>query len=180
MENSIWRAQGLFPGGSPKDLRGGSYPLRHVHYSEALGALIEALDSEALRELVSANLRIDLDDHPTVATLRGHSRMKDGKVHTDSKSKRVTLLLYLNAPSDWASAPLRLLRSPDVEDAFREIAPRAGTLVGFRVTENCWHGHRPYEGPRRSVQLSYLTSAAAASRHLWRHRVSARLKRLTA
>lgn len=163
----------------PRDLRGGSYPLDQVHHSEALGALIEALGSGELRDLVSTTFQIDLGDAPVMTTLRGHSRMKDGKVHTDSKSKLVTLLLYLNEPGDVEATHLRLLRSPDVEDFFCEIATRAGTLVGFRVTENCWHGYRPYEGPRRSVQLNYVTSAAAGDRHRWRHRLSARLKRLT-
>ena len=163
--------------GFPNGLQGGSYPLDQVRHSDALGSLIEALDSEALRELVSAKLRVDLDDLPTLVTLRGHSRMTDGKVHTDSKSKRVTLLLYLNELREVQGAHLRLLRSPDIEDAFREIAPCPGTLVGFSVTEICWHGYRPYAGPRRSVQLSFVTSEATADRHLGRHRLSARFKR---
>ena len=162
----------------PTDLRGGSYPLDQVHHGEALGALFEALGSGELRELVSRKFQIDLGDAPVTTTLRGHSRTKDGKVHTDSKSKLVTLLLYLNEPGDMEAGHLRLLRSSDVEDFFCEIAPCAGTLAGFRVTENCWHGYRPYEGPRRSVQLNYVTNAAAADRHLWRHRLSARVKRL--
>ena len=31
-----------------------------------------------------------------VTTLRGYSRKKDGKIHTDSKTKILTVLLYLN------------------------------------------------------------------------------------
>ncbi|MFN8453038.1 MAG: 2OG-Fe(II) oxygenase, partial [Anaerolineae bacterium] len=74
---------------------------------------------------------------------------------------------------------LRLLRSPDdIEDVIAEIPPESGTLVAFRCRENAWHGHKPFDGIRRSVQLNWVVDEAAAKRSERRHGWSSLLKRL--
>jgi hypothetical protein len=51
-------------------------------------------------------------------------------------------------------------------------------MLTFRCTETAWHGHKPFEGQRRSIQLNWVTSRAVAWREQWRHRISARTKTL--
>ena len=47
-----------------------------------------------------------------MATLRGQSREKDGRIHCDSTAKRVTVLLYLNpAGAEWASRSVAALET---------------------------------------------------------------------
>src|SRR3546814_8941390 len=76
---------------------------------------------------------------------------------------------------------LRLLRSQDdIEDYAAEVPPREGSMVAFRCTEDAWHGHKPYEGSRRSIQLNWVVDGAYLRKEQRRHRLSAFLKKLTA
>ena len=69
---------------------------------------------------------------------------KDGSIHTDSKTKIITVLLYLNEAWDAAGGRLRLLRSgTDLENYVAELPPSNGTLLIFRRSDNSWHGHKP-------------------------------------
>src|SRR3546814_12050926 len=96
-----------------------------------------------------------------MVTLRGQSRAKDGAIHTDSKTKLVTALIYLNSAWESDGGRLRMLNGPDdLEDYAAEVPPEAGTLVAFRCTPDAWHGHKPFVGPRRSIQLNWLTEEA--------------------
>ena len=119
---------------------------------------------------------LDLAGRPATLTVRGRCRSKDGKVHTDSRSKLITALIYLN--DDWSGdgGQLRLLRSNNIEDVIAEVPPHAGTLICFRNRENAWHGHTSYEGPRRALQLNWVVDDAAARKSERRHGLSARLK----
>jgi len=113
-------------------------------------------------------------------TLRGRSDGKDGYIHTDSATKIITLLLYMNPVWDHVEGRLRLLRGPDdLEDYAREVAPLAGTMLAFRRSERSFHGHHPHVGERRSLQLNWVTDRFVVRRELGRHRWSAHLKALT-
>ena len=91
-------------------------------------------------------------------TVRGQARPKDGRIHTDSVTKLVTVLLYLNQAWKGEGGSLRLLRSnASFDDYFADVPPEAGTAVFFRCTDNAWHGHTPYVGPRRALQLNWVT-----------------------
>ncbi len=57
-----------------------------------------------------------------------------------------------------------------------EVPPIAGTLLAFRRTDNSWHGHRPFDGVRRSIMLNWMTSPAVMRRELRRHALSAGVK----
>ena len=50
--------------------------------------------------------------------------------------------------------------------------------MAFRRTENSWHGHKPYQGPRRYIMFNWLTGDGALARNIGRHRISAAFKRL--
>jgi hypothetical protein len=113
-----------------------------------------------------------------MVTVRGQCRPTDGKIHTDSTGKLVTVLLYINGGWSAPGGRLRLLRtSTDIEDYAVEVPPDAGTLLAFRCTDNAWHGHKPFEGARRSIQLNWVRDAAYLRKEQIRHRVSAFFKR---
>jgi hypothetical protein len=113
-------------------------------------------------------------------TLRGYSDGKDGAIHTDSATKLVTVLIYMNPTWQPEAGRLRLLRGPgDLADYVAEISPLAGTMVAFRRSANSYHGHHAHVGQRRSIQLNWVTDAGVLRREIGRHRWSARLKALS-
>jgi SM-20-related protein len=161
---------------------GGSFPPESIRLGPAARELFKEIEGPRLRQAIAERFGLDLDDAPTMVTLRGASREKDGRIHTDSAAKRVTVLFYLNpASAAWARQEgcLRLLRGPDdLEDYAVEVPPVDGTLLVFPNGPTSWHGHRTFVGQRYVVQLNYMTNDAKARSELRRHRVSAFLKRL--
>jgi len=82
---------------------------------------------------------------------------KRRKIHTDSETKIITILIYMNAGWESAGGRLRLLRSGNnLDDIILEVPPTEGTLLAFRRSNNSWHGHKPFSGPRRVIQLTGL------------------------
>ena len=157
----------------------GSYPADTLHYGPAFASLLEALEGEGLRRAVAAKFAVDLEGRPTMVTVRGESDGKDGRIHTDSATKIITLLLYLNPEWDKAEGRLRLLRgAEDLDDFAVEVPPLAGTMLAFRRSDTSFHGHRACRGPRRALQLNWVTGPEVVRRELARHRWSARLKAL--
>jgi hypothetical protein len=141
--------------------------------------LAAELEGEPLRRAIEEKFAIDLSGRPTMITLRGMSDGKDGRIHTDSATKIITLLLYMNPVWELQAGRLRLLRRrDDLDDCVVEIAPLAGMAVAFRRSETSFHGHYPHTGERRSLQLNWVTDDAVVRRELGRHRWSARLKGL--
>jgi SM-20-related protein len=163
----------------PPILQGGSFPLASLTYGPAFEQLTDELMGEPLKEILAEKLKIDLADRPATLTVRGRTRTKDGQIHIDSQTKLVTVLLYLNPAWDQPGGRLRLLRNEyDLENYVAEVPPEEGSLVAFRCRSNAWHGHHPFEGERRSMQLNYVTSASASRWASLRHSVSAAVKRL--
>ncbi|MBV1930800.1 MAG: 2OG-Fe(II) oxygenase [Porticoccaceae bacterium] len=157
----------------------GSIPIEAVSGGPAYQALMEALEGDEFRQAVASKFGLSLDDFPTMTTLRGVMREKDGRIHTDSKTKVITVLVYLNETWDQPGGCLRVLRNgSNINDYVEEIAPLAGTMMIFRVTDNCWHGHTPVEGKRQSIQMNYLIGDGAKNKHQFFHRLSAWIKKL--
>jgi len=157
----------------------GSYPIECLEYGPVFGQLVAALTGPELGRAISDKFAIDLGGRPTMLTVRGIGDGRDGYIHTDSKTKIITLLLYMNPVWEHVEGRLRLLRGPDdLEDYAREVPPLAGTMLAFRRSERSFHGHRPFLGPRRSLQLNWVRDQAVVRRELGRHRWSARLKAL--
>ena len=155
----------------------GSYPVESLEYGSAFAQLVAALTGAELRRAIEEKFGIDLADRPTLLTVRGRSDGKDGRIHTDTATKIITLLLYMNPVWERAEGRLRLLRGPrDLEDYAVEVAPLAGTMLAFRRSERSFHGHRAHVGERRSLQLNWVTDRSVVRRELGRHRWSARLK----
>lgn len=155
----------------------GSFPMSELHSGPSFVSLVDYLESEEVTRAFSEKLGLDLTGRPTTMTIRGFSGEQDGRVHTDSRTKLVTVLLYLNSGWNSPDGRLRLLRSNNLDDWFDEVPPDAGTLLAFVNTENAWHGHKPFVGQRRSIQLNWVVDEAAVRRSQWRHGLSARIKR---
>lgn len=154
---------------------GGSFPV-DLNSGQNIKDLIKELEGPEFRKLLEDKFNVDLKNKPAVTTLRGYSRLKDGKIHTDSSTKTVTVLLYLNQNWNENEGHLRLLKnSEDLDNYIEEVPCTFGSMVGFEVTENCWHGFQPYEGKRLSLQLNYISSQSLGL-HNTRHRISAFFK----
>jgi SM-20-related protein len=166
-------------GGFPVVRQHGSFPLEALRVEEGFARFAAELAGDELRQAIERKFAVDLQDRPTMITVRGRSDGQDGRIHTDSATKIITLLLYLNPAWDASGGRLRLLRDGDDLDAYAaEIAPLAGTMVAFRRSATSFHGHQPHKGERRVLQLNWVTDAAVVRRELGRHRWSARLKAL--
>ena len=157
----------------------GSFPLPTLTYGPAFARLIAAIQGPEFTRAVEKKLGLDLSGRPTMVTARGVSAARDGQIHTDSRTKLVTVLIYMNNAWEAKTGRLRLLRGPDdLEDVIAEVPPDEGTLLVFRNDLNAWHGFHAFEGPRRVIQLNWVTDAGVVRREQFRHRVSAFFKRL--
>lgn len=162
---------------------GGSYPPGSLRLGPAARELVQTMEGPELRQAIAEKFALDLSAAPTMLTVRGRTREKDGRIHTDSKAKQVTVLLYLNPdPGRFTGHQgcLRLLRGPsDIEDYSVEVPPVNGTLLVFPNGPASWHGHKQFVGPRYAIQLNYMTNDGLARSEMRRHRLSALVKRLT-
>lgn len=163
----------------PKIEKPGLYPLDSVTYGPAFARLIEEIRSPELADAVGRKLGVDLKGLPLMITVRGHAQGKDGRIHTDTKEKIATCLLYLNDEWDEGGGRLRMLRDGEnLENYAAEIPPSGGTLASFKVGDNSWHGHKPFVGQRRYVMFNWVSSEGALTRQVGRHKLSARLKKV--
>jgi hypothetical protein len=163
----------------PRVERPGSFPLDGLRYGGAFAALIDELQSHAWRAAVEHKFGLDLTKRPTMFTVRGHCWEKDGFIHTDSESKLITVLIYMNSKWEKPGGSLRLLRSStDLEDFIVEVPPDAGTLVCFRRSDNSWHGHKLFVGPRRVIQMNWVMSKSVLEYERRRHLISAVVKKI--
>jgi hypothetical protein len=157
----------------------GSFPVNRVAYGPAFRVCLDelkAMNSECLRE----KFQIDLSGRSTT-TVRGWCGTGDGKIHTDSLSKIITVLIYINPSWEEQGGRLRLLRSGnDLNDVLVEVPPVQGTLLAFKRAENSWHGHEPFVGARRVIQFNWVTSEGDRQIALLRHHASASAKRILA
>jgi len=158
----------------------GSYPLSTLACSPLFTRLAQELEGDDMRRAIEEKFALDLTGRPTMITLRGYSDGKDGGIHTDSVSKLITVLIYMNREWEEDVGRLRLLRGrDDLADYVAEVPPLAGMMVAFRRSDVSFHGHHAHVGRRQSVQLNWVTNAAIVRREIGRHAWSARLKALT-
>lgn len=163
----------------PAIAKPGSYPVSEVHCGARFEALLKEIQEPEFKTAIEEKFGVDLTGRPTMVTVRGRCQQKDGRIHTDTETKIITVLIYLNQEWEDQGGRLRVLRSADdLNDMVAEIPPEWGTLLAFRRSENSYHGHKPYTGERRSIQLNWVTDAGVVEHELSRHRMSARLKQL--
>ncbi len=157
----------------------GSHPPSELSISGKFKALLDELQDDAFRKAIETKFHIDLTGRPTMYTVRGFLRKTDGSIHTDSETKIITVLLYLN--DDWAvdGGRLRILKNgTNLEDYVAEVPPSLGTLLVFKRSDHSWHGHKPFEGQRRVVQMNWVLDGDVVNREQRRHSLSTRFKKL--
>ena len=163
----------------PKISTSGSFPVDQLSFGPAFQNFLEELNSDDFREAFEEKFGIELTGRPTITTVRGRCGPGDGKIHTDSATKIITVLIYMNESWDQPGGRLRLLRSSnDLSDIIVEVPPIAGTLLAFKRSNNSWHGHEPFVGERRVIQFNWLTSLGNRQIAMLRHHTSASFKRL--
>lgn len=165
----------------PKIDQGGSYPIESLDAGMAIKDVIDELDSPEFEQLIAEKFDVELAGRPKMYSLRAYTRAKDGQIHTDSKDKIITVLLYLNENWQQPGGRLRVLNNgKDVDNFAAEVPPDNGTMLIFKRADNSWHGHHPFDGPRRSLQMNWMTSEGSKGFHAIRHKISAAVKKLTA
>ncbi len=163
----------------PKIAESGSFPVAQLSFGRYFSEFLGDMASDEFREAFQDKFDVDLVGRPHTITVRGQCSPKDGRIHTDTRSKILTLLIYMNPEWEHSGGRLRLLKSADnLDDLIMEVPPDAGTLLAFKRSGNSWHGHRPYSGERRVIQFNWVTSEGDARLAMLRHHVSASFKRL--
>lgn len=162
------------PAEYPQIRSAGSFSLDDIRAGPALAGLVADFRSERFRTEMERMFGMNLEKHPALVTLRGQCSPRDGRIHTDSKSKILSVLLYLNDGWSSGDGQLRLLRNgADLGSAAVEIPATMGSLVAFRRCDNSWHGHSLFVGSRRVLQLSYVRTERTSLVSILRHRPSA-------
>lgn len=148
----------------------GFFPVDGLRCGESFAELIADLRSPAFSQLMAEKFQLPLADAPTLITIRRLSARKDGRIHTDGPDKIASALIYLNNTWSPAEGRLRILpqASFDAPGAV-EISPVYGNFIAFRRSDRSFHGHLPFVGERRVVQLAWLTGAEALARKQKRH-----------
>ena len=142
--------------------------------------LVEELKGPALTECLSKAFDRDMHIYPRLVTMRRWSTAREGYIHTDSERKVMTMLLYLN-PS-WlggSGGSLRVLYDgKNFEPYALEVPPLNGTVFAFTRSDNSWHGHLPFAGERRVIQVTWLRDGDALDRKMSNNGLHQKLKRL--
>ncbi|MFI5011158.1 MAG: 2OG-Fe(II) oxygenase [Hyphomicrobiales bacterium] len=128
--------------------------------------LIEELESPEFTEVMSQKMGLDLSPYPRLTTIRKISQAKDCRSHVDGAAKVMTLLVYMNdAWKDDGAGRLRVLYGPDGFEPYKvEVPPIMGTMFAFLRADNSWHGHMPFAGERRVVQVAWVKDEAELER----------------
>lgn len=140
-----------------------NHALDDLSYGPAFARLIGELKSDAFARTLGARFDMSLQGLPTTITVRKFCERSDGNIHTDHKSKIITVLVYFNENWRHSEGQLRMLRSKrSLDDYVAEVPPLGGTLLAFKRTPHSWHGHSRFVGERRMLQLNYLDRSPLA------------------
>ena len=175
-------AAGVLARDFPNYPSAGFFPYQAQDCGPSMVACVEALTAPEFARALGRHLGIaDLEEKPTLVTICRLLNKRHGTIHTDSRSKVATALLYLEPEWPHGSAgALRFLSRIDSIDALvaPEVAPVYGTIAAFRRADDSFHGHLPFEGERRVIQVAWLTSLEEMARKTKRGRFSRLLKKL--
>jgi hypothetical protein len=166
----------------PKYTSAGFFPYDASDCGPSVNALVTQMITPAFARAIGRYLDIDnLGQYPTLVTLCRALNKRHGTIHTDSRSKVATALLYLNPQwPDTSDGCLRFLNKIDnIDDlAAPELKPLYGEFAVFKRCDNSFHGHLPYEGERRVIQVAWLTSEEEKLRKTKRGKFSRAFKKL--
>jgi hypothetical protein len=140
-----------------------NHALEDLDFGPAFARLIADLESDAFARLLGERFDMALEGLPTTITVRRFCERTDGNIHTDHRSKIITVLVYFNEAWACEEGQLRMLRSRhDIDDYAAEVPPLGGTLLAFKRTPHSWHGHTRFVGERRMLQLNFLDRSPLA------------------
>jgi SM-20-related protein len=152
----------------------GYLTVEEVQLKGRFKTLIDELESDEFSQELSKKFGIDLTQYPRLTTIMKRSQPKYGAIHTDGPSKVMTLLVYMN--DEWqadASGRLRVLyNDKDFEPYAAEVPPTMGTVFAFLRADNSWHGHQPFTGERKVVQVAWVKDADELARKKKRNKVA--------
>ena len=107
-------------------------------------------------------------------TIMKRSQPKYGAIHTDGPSKVMTMLVYMN--DSWEvgdGGRLRVLYDGEHFEPYAvEVPPTMGTVFAFLRGDASWHGHRPFVGERKVVQIAWVTDKDELARKKKRNRAA--------
>jgi len=160
----------------------GFFPYDPQDCGPSVNALIRDMTGPAFASAIGKKLGIDnLGQYPTLVTICRLLNKRHGTIHTDSRSKIATALIYLNPQwPDTSDGCLRFLhRIDDIDSTVApELIPLYGEFAVFKRADNSFHGHLPYEGERRVIQVAWLTSEKEKLRKTKRGKFSRMFKKI--
>jgi len=141
----------------PQIMGPGNYPIESLSFGPTFERFVEEFKGPEMTRHFSEKFGIDLTRHQIMATVREYCQESDGAIHTDSKAKVVTILFYFNQEWPHDGGRLRILRSAEnLEDYETEVAPEGGAMLAFRRSKCSYHGHKPFCGHRRILQMHWV------------------------
>jgi SM-20-related protein len=150
----------------PEITKPGYLTVDEVKLNGRFKTLIDELEGPDLTEELSRKFGQDLHRFPRLTTIMKRSQPKYGAIHTDGPSKVMTMLVYMN--DEWQQdegGRLRVLYDEkNFEPYALEVPPTMGTMFAFLRSDKSWHGHRPFVGERRVVQIAWVKSQADVDR----------------
>jgi SM-20-related protein len=150
----------------PDITKSGYLTVDEVRLKGRFKTLIDELEGPELIEELSRKFGLDLHPFPRLTTIMKRSQPKYGAIHTDGASKVMTMLVYMN--DEWEQdqgGRLRVLYDEKNYDRYKlEVPPTMGTMFAFLRSDRSWHGHLPFAGERRVVQVAWVKSQADIDR----------------
>ncbi len=144
----------------------GYLTVEEVQLKGKFKTLIEELESPEFTEVISQKWGKDMHPYPRLTTIMKRSQPKYGAIHTDGPSKVMTMLVYMN--DDWGQdegGRLRVLYDGEHFEPYAvEVPPVMGTVFGFLRSDKSWHGHRPFAGERKVIQIAWVKDAQELER----------------
>ncbi len=141
--------------------------------------MMDDLEGSEFRAAIERKFEIDLTGRPTMYTVRVSSatatvisiptpRPRSSRFCSistrDGKRMEAGSACYARA-SRWTIPS-------------RKSSPNGGTLLAFRRSDNSWHGHKPFTGQRRAIQLNWVTGSDVVTSEQRRHAFATRIKKL--
>ena len=149
-------ARPLLDADFPRCPGAGFFPYEPADSGPSINALIEQATRADLTDAIGLRLGIEsLSQYPTLATICRALNKRHGTIHTDSRAKIATALIYLNESwPDTSEGCLRWLKRADSidEQVCSEVRPLYGNFVTFKRSDRSFHGHLPFEGERRVIR----------------------------
>jgi len=140
--------------------------------------LIEEVEGPELTEALSQKFGRNLHPYPRLTTIMRRSQAKYGAIHTDSASKIMTILVYMN--DAWETdqgGRLRVLYDDEHYEPYAfEVPPTMGHIFAFLRSDKSWHGHTPFTGERKVVQVAWVKDQAELDRKKKRNAVAQAFK----